>query len=350
MKILIVILGKKKRRSAKYYIEYVQHMVAAGFEVVCLTYEGDSIIERVPSEVVCTSIKDFGKWDPLAVWKLKKEISIVKPDIVITHGYRAVTLFNKSNFNIPILSVCYDSNIKHILDSDKAVVSTKSLRLYLVKNGKDPLDIYYVPNSVSIKVDTKNQSYKQPREVPVIGVIGRLKKKNGLNVFIKSLGILRARGVKFRARIAGDGAEIENLKKLAVDAIVDDLVEFSGWVSSREEFIKGVDIVCLPTLRSNTYNTILEAFICSKPVIATSVSGHNEVLIAGENALIVPEGEPEPLAVACEQLIRNPDIALSIAKAGYRTATQEYSEDKARAALVSAIKSITEGEDDGCNI
>jgi glycosyltransferase involved in cell wall biosynthesis len=350
LKILVVILGKRKGRSAKYYKEHSEYLLDTGFDVTCLTYEGDSILDILPGGASITTIKDFGQWDPLAAWKLKKEVNAIKPDMIMVHGYRAITLFNKANFNIPVVSVCYDSNIKHILDSDRVVVTTKSLRSYLVKSGKDPLDIYYVPNSLANKKLTKYKSFKMNAGVPTIGTIGRLKKKNGLNVLIKAMGILRTRGVKFRVRIAGEGAELERLKQLAVDVMVDDLVEFCGWVDNREEFIKGVDVICLPTLKSNTYSTILESFAYLKPVIATSVEGHNEILIADKNAILVPGGEADSLAVACEHLVSNLDIALGLTKEGYKTVTENYSQDRTRGLLKEAVESIANEHRSGVSI
>jgi glycosyltransferase involved in cell wall biosynthesis len=64
--------------------------------------------------------------------------------------------------------------------------------------------------------------------------------------------------------------------------------------------------VCLPSYREGLPTTLLEAGACGLPLVATDVPGCREVVIEGDNGLLVPAGDADTLAEALRALIADP--------------------------------------------
>jgi alpha-maltose-1-phosphate synthase len=68
----------------------------------------------------------------------------------------------------------------------------------------------------------------------------------------------------------------------------------------------------------------LEAMACGTAVVGSRTGGIPEVVADGETGLLVPVGEPEPLAEALNVLLRDPDRAEAMGQAGRKRAVSEF--------------------------
>lgn len=71
--------------------------------------------------------------------------------------------------------------------------------------------------------------------------------------------------------------------------------------------------------------TLREALAVETPVIATALEGNPELIQAGETGLLVPPRDPPALAQALLQLIRRPDLAKAMARAGRERVATTFS-------------------------
>ena len=68
----------------------------------------------------------------------------------------------------------------------------------------------------------------------------------------------------------------------------------------------------------------LEAMACGTAVVGSRTGGIPEVVADGETGLLVPPGEPEPLAVALNELLQDPARAQAMGQAGRKRAIAEF--------------------------
>jgi glycosyltransferase involved in cell wall biosynthesis len=78
------------------------------------------------------------------------------------------------------------------------------------------------------------------------------------------------------------------------------------------------DILLNTTNFDNTPVSILEAMACGLPVVSTNVGGISHLLEDGSTALLVPPANAEEMANAVTRLLREPDLAVSLARNGRR--------------------------------
>lgn len=170
--------------------------------------------------------------------------------------------------------------------------------------------IYRIHNGIDIKeLETKKVS-KSSNRVDLIS-FGRVVREKGFDLGIKAISILKHRyGKKIKYQIIGDGARLEELRHLASDMKVDNLVSFEGFQNHIHSYVAHADIVLVPSTWQVPFGlSIVESWALRKVVIATSVGAIPEIIKDGENGFLVPtENAPEKIAEKILLILNRPDI------------------------------------------
>jgi len=142
----------------------------------------------------------------------------------------------------------------------------------------------------------------------IIFSISELHNNKGLDVALKALTLLpQETKEKIIYSIAGDGEEEENLKKLAEDLNITNIVKFLGFMPDAKKLLSGADIFLLPSRTENLPFAILEAGLKNLPTIATSVGGVPEIIRDMQNGILVHPQNPKEIAEAITYLIDHPE-------------------------------------------
>jgi len=80
--------------------------------------------------------------------------------------------------------------------------------------------------------------------------------------------------------------------------------------------IAAMDVFVLPSLFEPFGQVLLEAMVCSRPIVATNVGGIPEVIEHEISGLLVPPHDSERLAQAILTLLTDHDRAMRLARAG----------------------------------
>ena len=117
------------------------------------------------------------------------------------------------------------------------------------------------------------------------------------------------------------------IRRLTKDLELSDTVVFLGHRSDIAELYQIFDIFCLPSFSEGFPISILEAMACKVPVVATDVSGSNEIIQSNMNGILVPSNDSNRLADALVMLALNRILRQTIARAGFDTVTEKYDYD-----------------------
>ncbi len=106
------------------------------------------------------------------------------------------------------------------------------------------------------------------------------------------------------------------------------------------------DVVVVPlkdVFQPTGYSVTLQAMACARPVVLSQIKGlwAPDLLVDGENCLLVPPGDPQALAQAVRRLRADPTLARRIGDAGRRTVEQHFSIGHAEQSLVDLIEAAT---------
>jgi glycosyltransferase involved in cell wall biosynthesis len=144
--------------------------------------------------------------------------------------------------------------------------------------------------------------------------------------------------------LAGDGPERAALERRAVELGLDGRVSFLGSVP-RDTVLRlfgAADASVLPSAWENFPHTVVESLAVGCPVIATAVGGVPEVVVDGENGLLVPPRDAQALATAIARLFSDDVLRARLAGAAARSVAG-YSEQAVFATIEAELEKAGSG-------
>src|SRR5437899_10562849 len=145
------------------------------------------------------------------------------------------------------------------------------VRIATVSNGVDASEFATLPSDSGAWL--RNTASLKPEEGPLIGCLGRIHEKKGLDRLVRAVPRLRERWPRVQVVIAGpdDGMEQARLTAVATREGVRDQLHFLGGIYGAERiaFLSGLDVFVLPSLDENFGNAIAEALAAGTPVVAS---------------------------------------------------------------------------------
>jgi colanic acid/amylovoran biosynthesis glycosyltransferase len=162
--------------------------------------------------------------------------------------------------------------------------------------------------------------------------LGRLVETKGFDILIQACRLLKDAGLDHHLTLAGAGPQGRRLQRLARKLGLASQISFPGFV--RYDKVAGqfgaADVFIMPCIVHSSGNrdglptVILEALAHRVPVIATDVAGIGEVIEAGVTGWLIPPNDPQALADAVLQVVRNREAALAMAARGRARVLTEF--------------------------
>ena len=193
-----------------------------------------------------------------------------------------------------------------------------------------------IPNGIDIqKIKNQNEKIKNT-EGKIIITTSRLVPKNGIDILIEAISILKKEGLsgEIQCQILGSGPEEEKLKELArILGLLNEVV-FLGHIDPEVvyTYLVNADIFVRPSRSEGLGSSFLEAMGAGLPVIGTPVGGIQDFLKdpteVGEDkatGLFAKVNDPKDLADKIRMLINDENLAQEIAWNGKKLALSEYS-------------------------
>ena len=229
--------------------------------------------------------------------------------------------------------------------AERVLVPSAYLREIALGWGLLPDRVAVVPNPAP-ELPPRLPSQDEARSAlgirgPAIAAAGRLTAQKSLGDALQAV----ARVPEVELLVLGDGPERAALERNAADLGMSHRVRFLG-PGARDDVLtlfRAADAVLVTSAWENLPHTVLEALAVGTPVIATAVGGIPEVVVDGENGLLVPARAVDAISSAVERLVRDDDLRRSLAAAAPGS-VEELAEPRILRRIVEAI--VSEDGDD----
>ena len=219
-----------------------------------------------------------------------------------------------------------------------AVTCTESNREHLrsLAPGAEVHRIYHGLNAELARLLDGNPPAREPSDAFRVLAVGRVVAKKGFDVLVEACAQLRRAGVPVDAMIVGEPGEHEDELRRLIDAHgLVDVVTLAGPMAQaelRREYERA-DALCLPCRvmsngdRDGIPNVLVEAMACGLPVVTTSVSGIPELVVDGENGLLVAPDDADAVAAALLRLRDEPELARRLGAQGRASVAERFDGD-----------------------
>lgn len=291
----------------------------------------------------------FFKEDFRALIKLIRLINIEKPDIVHTHTAKAGTLgrIAAKLTGVPVIIHTFHGHVFHsyfgffkskfflwlerLLAKFTNVIITvgeQQRREIIQYKVAEPEKVVSISLGLDLKpfVSTKTDQNKLrrelslPRQTLLVGIVARLVPIKNHLCFLESTRLILQNFDNVRFLIIGDGELKTYLEQKARDLGLESRVIFMGFQHDLVKIYTGLDIVILSSFNEGLPVALIEAMAAGKPVISTNVGGVGDLILDGDNGLLVPSNDPMALAEAILYLLKNPERRKIMGDAGKKKA------------------------------
>ena len=195
-------------------------------------------------------------------------------------------------------------------------------RLFTIYNGLD-----FSPRPVSMERAEffRAVGLNADEDSVVIGIAARLNPVKDIPTLIRAFAKAHAQRPELRLLVAGDGAQMGELKRLTAELGVGDTVCFAGWLNDVDSFYHAIDINTLTSLSETFPYSLTEGARAGLPTIASRVGGVPYLIDHGVNGLLFQTGDVDALAGHMVTLAADPGLRERLGRRLYEKAKAEYS-------------------------
>lgn len=163
-----------------------------------------------------------------------------------------------------------------------------------------------------------------PEDAIVAVMVASLRRWKAHDVLLKATAEVLRDIPSLHVVLAGDGPERANLDALVRTLSITEQVHFLGKVDDVAGVLGASDLVVLSSEHEAFPLSLLEAMAAGRPIIATNTGSVAEMVIDGVNGHIVEVGAVDQLAAAMRRLLRDPDAAAAMGRAGRRLIDERF--------------------------
>ncbi len=280
--------------------------------------------------------------DAESVWRVRRHLARVRPDVVHTHlGAADVhgTVAARS-LRMPTVSTIHlvapeTAALDHREAARERLMAAArrygSRRVIAVSNAaRDAyldagLDraarVVTVHNGIAPRAPLRTRAELRaelgiPADAPVVAMVSVLRAGKGHDVAIAAVDELRRRHPGLRLLVVGDGparAEVEALARPLGDAVV-----LTGFRRDVVELLAASDALLLPSRMDAFPTALLEAASVGVPCVATAVGGIPEIVADGITGLLIDApATPGAVASAVGRLLDDPALRARLGEAAH---------------------------------
>ena len=162
---------------------------------------------------------------------------------------------------------------------------------------------------------------------PVVVWVGRINPLKDLDTLLRAAALVHQARPDIQFRLFGsaaaeDQAYHQEMLALHSQLGLGDAVTFCGYISKPETAYNQADVVVLSSISEAFPFSILEAMLCAKPVVATSVGGIPEEIAGG--GITVEPRNPQQMAEGILSLMNDPEYCAALGRAAREKAEREF--------------------------
>jgi glycosyltransferase involved in cell wall biosynthesis len=181
-----------------------------------------------------------------------------------------------------------------------------------------------------------------PEDAPLVTMVGRLAPQKGVDVLLGAAAKVIGQSPAARFAVVGSGPHAAALQQQATIHGLDGAVQFLGYRRDVASILGASDVVVMPSRSEGLPLVLLEALALGRPVVASRVGGVPDLVRHGDTAWLIPPDDPAPLAEGILALLRDPDQAALIGRAGSRSVEMQCSPERAARRLAAMYRAVVD--------
>jgi glycosyltransferase involved in cell wall biosynthesis len=215
----------------------------------------------------------------------------------------------------------------HVFAVSRHVVDSIRYPIWLRRRSMPPVELRYQGIDGDLLVsgphpDGVREELGLPAGAPVVGTVANFTVHKAHPDLLRAFEQVRRSVPDARLVLVGSGPEEGRVRRLARELGLDGTVLFTGARADVPRVAGVFDVFALSSIQEGLAIAVLEAMALGIPCVATDVGGVPEVVVDGEDGIIVPPRDPSALADAIVSLLRDPALRKRMGSAARRQAAR----------------------------
>jgi glycosyltransferase involved in cell wall biosynthesis len=212
--------------------------------------------------------------------------------------------------------------------ADYFLVLSEFSKYTFVLNGISPEQVFVVPSGVDINMFSFAEPCTNPFRVLFVATNAIRK---GLPYLLKAWSELVDEGIKGELIICPG----------AFQRPLENVVYIPRWLSRVEvsDLYRKCSVTILPSLEEGCAGTNLESMACGRPIIATNVSGAEDIIENYKEGILIPPCDVKAIKEAIMYFYDNPNELAKMGAAARHTA-EEYTWDRFRLNIAEIVEGL----------
>lgn len=288
-----------------------------------------------------------GQMDRKTITHIRELAQGTGADVVHAHGYKAdiYTYFALRGSGVSLVSTCHnwlDSDRKAsfygILDRlilrgyVQVVAVSEEVRQRLLQSGVKANKVRMIRNGIDLRAFDRTSATVNDElgwsGCPLVGLVGRLSQEKGVDVFLHAAARVMVRCPEAKFVVAGDGPDRAELDALIDQLGIRDQVRMLGRCDNMPGIYASLDVMVSSSRMEGLPIALLEGMASRLPVVATPVGGIPTVIQDDRTGMLAPAEDPEKLAAAIVELLRDPAKRERLGSAARRLVEDEFSAER----------------------
>lgn len=357
MRILHIEAGRHVYGGAAQVRSLVQGLAAARIDSVLICPSGSELAAAaVTARVVPIPIG--GELDVRSLFRFRREIRALAPDVVHVHSRRGADLWGgaaASLARVPaVLTRRVDSSEPcswtrfKFRSYARVIALSRAIELRLLTAGIEERRLVRIPSAVDPALYRPDSAARArllaelglPSETVVIGVVAQLIPRKGHGYLLAALPELVRRWPRIGVVLFGRGPLESRLRAEVAALGLDRYVRFAGFRADLPALIAGLDLLVHPATREGLGLALLEAASCALPIVAAAAGGVVDVLDHERTALLVPPADPAALRASVNRLLSDRDFGRRLGAAARLEVERGFSITTLVAAHLALYQSV----------
>ncbi|MGQ9491405.1 MAG: glycosyltransferase family 4 protein [Anaerolineae bacterium] len=259
---------------------------------------------------------------------IDRVIALKFPGFVVKHHHKVTWLIQQFRQAYDLLGTEFshfdnspeDTELRRAIWQIDTVTLTESRRIFTIAGnpGKRLWEFNRLRSETLYMPPALDGQFKSDGYGDYIFTVSRLNRMKRVDQLVRAMGLVRT---PVRCKIAGQGEELENLRKLAQQVGATERIEFLGFVDDSnllDLYARALAVYYAPIDEDYGLVTV-EAMKSYKPVLTTTGSGGPlEFVDDGRTGFVTPAGDAAALARCIDELYEDRNLAERMGTAGSR--------------------------------
>lgn len=196
------------------------------------------------------------------------------------------------------------------------------------------------PNRFGKATGYLRKTYQIPSDTVLIGNTSALADHKDYATFVKTAYLLKQTGFKGKFFIIGEGPLRETIHQDIVQHQLQDDVIMTGFLENLSEVLPELDLFLMTSKTEGLGTSVLDAFACRVPVVATRAGGIPEMVIHEKTGMLADVGDAATLAKHVETLAEQPNLRNQLINKAYHHLLSHFTREKMGKGIMNEYRSV----------